>query len=113
MLRGCVVMLLLAAVSAFVVPTVPLRTSAVSSVRVRMDQQKVKTESSALNVTPEQLAERRDRKKLINVALPGSMAFFFLVNLATGGSLQNIEFDGPTPPGVEEARALKKEKGYK
>ena len=41
------------------------------------------------------------------------MAFFFLVNLATGGSLQNVEFDGPTPPGVAEARALKEAKGYK
>lgn len=75
-------------------------------------------EVSSLNVSKEEQEERRAKKarndRLIPLVIFGALA----VNVATGGkakeALQSVEFgEGTLPPGVAEARALKKEKGYK
>ena len=70
-------------------------------------------QTSSLNVNPEQLAERNEKRNLINKLLPLTVLGFLAIDVATGGALNNIEFKGPTPPGVEAARKLKAEKGYK
>jgi len=73
-----------------------------------------KIEGSSLTLTPEQLEERNVKRAQINRLLPAVVIGAFALNALTGGALENIELPkGPSPPGLEEARKLKADKGYK
>ena len=77
-----------------------------------MAQQDKKAKPSTqdlLTISKDDLAIRNERRSLINKLLPGSVAFFLLVDYASGGKLNNVEvgMPGGGPKGLDEARALK------
>ena len=126
--RALLLALLVASASAFVLPCAPRRATlpaismqeeapeeaAPEEVQEPSAEEKLKTMGSQLTITPEQRDERNQKKQLINRLLPGALVAFLLIDFASGGKLNNLEIGlpGPGPPGLEEARALKKEKGY-
>jgi hypothetical protein len=67
--------------------------------------------SSLLGLSNEQLAERNEKKKLINVLLPLSVAVALAANYFTNGAfvdtLSEAKLPGAGPPGLEAARELR------
>ena len=71
------------------------------------------TTTYAFMVDKDQLAEPNAVRGQVNKFFPLVVIGLFALNFATGGALEKIELpEGPTPPGVEQARKLKAEKGY-
>ena len=120
MMRVLFFTLLLSSTQAFVLPAGPTTqhvhrhacTSSMPTVHMQIDD---KEKGSTLNVTEEEKARRKEKKKLIDRLLPAVFFGTLAVNIATGGKLQNVQLGlpGPGPPGMDKALQLKAEKGYK
>ena len=78
-------------------------------VRMADEDDPLKVKGSSLTLTPEQVAERNEKRNLVNRLLPLTVVGAFALNFATGGALENIEIKSPVagPKGLDEARALK------
>lgn len=106
---------MLSASAGFVLAPMPRGSTRLTAVRMASDSEQTTTAgkkaSSALNLTSEEMAERKEKQKLINRFLPLTVVGALAINIVTGGALQKIEIGmpGPGPPGLAEARKLKAE----
>ena len=101
-----VLVLLAASAQALVLPAIAPSPHATRQPAVSMqvgDEKK----SSTLNVSQEQLAERNEKKALVNRLLPVVVVGAFALNALTGGAAFQIEIKGPEIKGMAEAKALK------
>lgn len=115
LVRSIVLLLLATVAHAFTVPLTrragmahATRTTACTTMMAD-DEVNLKMKGSSLTLDDaDAVAERKEKKALINKLIPGLAIAAFVINAATGGGLENIELpSGPEPPGMAKARALK------
>ena len=54
----------------------------------------LRAEASLLNIAPELEGQRKERRELINKALPGTLLAFIALNAASGGALKGARRRG-------------------
>ena len=118
MLRPLLLAMLAASATAFMLPggaRVCMRSPA-ASVRMQADDKAEGdgekkefggVKGSSLTISREELAARNEKKQLVNRLLPLAVISALLFNVATDGAVGKLDLGLPTPPGMEEARAIK------